>query len=1210
MLAHLPTSMLRLLAAIGALVVAGVRATHGDVYSVAFRRQLTPAFVARIETAVGYECTETKPGNALVLFLNASSMAALERDVGHVVASIVAMPPVMRLSTSLVAVNVSAGDAHTRRSRAYLTRSLETLTAVPPPETIALRVMVHAGALTEAAATYWRGMVAATPGVPRVESVTSTYLRVANVSVATAYAVALAVAQHVPSVCFIEPELPVVLANMWSASTIQVPAAISATNRDVADTCSVSTCHPLWAAGLRGAGQLLAISDTGVATGSCFFVDPSRAVPISTSFSTVPPDTGHRTIRVIWTGSGGDTVDVDGHGTHVAGIALGRPTPGTSDVPTAFDATDFTGTAPEARLVLVDVQQGTGGLSIPAPYDSALLQYVYNAGARVHSGSWGIASSRYTDEDRRVDAFCWSHRTFVAVFAAGNVGAPGTVLTPALAKNALAVGAAMNGFTAFDIAAGSTPAFPADTYAFDWIADFSSRGGAAMPVTWAKPNLVAGGGQYVWSADVDGTACTAPIGSLVSGLAGTSMATPNVAAAALLVRQYFMEGFYGTAVFEPMGALVRALLVASTTSTRGVFPNVAMSSLAASSTYAPYGRQYIEGHGRAAVARVLPLASTDGTLIVLDNERASFTAPGQVHRYCVVISGGTSEFVVALAYTDYPASVGSGVAALVNDIDVRVYVDDATTPLAPNGLTTRDSRSPIEVVRGTTTHGRLRIEIEAFALGFSVQSVAAALVVFEPNRVVLVNGDSVGAADAVDFDTTPGSSCVVCSERYVPTSECGTCGDGIVTAPVESCDPAALMSPCCADCAIIADNRACQYPLIDADCYFVGTCSNAATAMCTIDYEAIANQTFVRDPGTGACVAVTAPTPAPTAASPPPPVVCAQSVDAALRGLALATPTDVICCMSHTHIADAYVSGESGPLDPVFARLARHVVAATENIRRGVSVSAFLLLRVAEARALLDAHCSTGFTTVTRRDAHALLTDVALVNTGTCVGDVRGDTHATATCVSEQVRADTHYCSAHGTYDAVNDACECTANFFGARCDARHCAAHGTSAPSASRCVCDAGWRGDACTQCSLSPLAGHTYWCVALDRNTVPTELAQYSRVLSLVVTSSLTARRDGTYYASEALRTASDVAPGTEGVDCACQEPATQLDYRAFTSADAQLAAREAFERDQHALRSLAIPGSRPPAPPPRSSAPRHVSVSLGMLVVLVVVVGIESA
>ena len=57
----------------------------------------------------------------------------------------------------------------------------------------------------------------------------------------------------------------------------------------------------------------------------------------------------------------------------------------------------------------------------------------------------------------------------------------------------------------------------------------------------------------------------------VKGLSGTSMATPLTASMAVLVRQYFIRGFYPTGSnvtsngFIPSGALVKAMLVHSGT---------------------------------------------------------------------------------------------------------------------------------------------------------------------------------------------------------------------------------------------------------------------------------------------------------------------------------------------------------------------------------------------------------------------------------------------------------------------------------------------------------------------------------------------------------------------------------------------------------------------------------------------------------------------
>lgn len=97
-----------------------------------------------------------------------------------------------------------------------------------------------------------------------------------------------------------------------------------------------------------------------------------------------------------------------------------------------------------------------------------------------------------------------------------------------------------------------------------------------------KPDIV-GPGEGVWSAKarLKTSPQNAKSCDIVHAM-GTSSSTPIVAGAAVLIRQYFKEGFYPRGVkndpagiaFEPMGALIKAILVnsgrpLSMTSSRG-----------------------------------------------------------------------------------------------------------------------------------------------------------------------------------------------------------------------------------------------------------------------------------------------------------------------------------------------------------------------------------------------------------------------------------------------------------------------------------------------------------------------------------------------------------------------------------------------------------------------------------------------------------------
>jgi hypothetical protein len=1263
----------RLLAAAVVAMLAApsvVSASSMDVYTVAFTRPLNEAFAADVAALLGYTCTMPAPagGATLLLALNTTSLATLHAELGSCVGSVTRLPIAARLAPTLarygydgefdapaeLGVARSLDDSSSSTGNAPVDDSSSS-TSVPTHTD--LQLFVHDGALDATTTTTTlesvRASVAAAlvalvangSSTHAVTAVEPTLIVVASVARNSLRALAEALVAAVPVVCYAAPVYPARLTNLWLTSTLELmPPTISSTSVSAADACTDAICRPLAAAGLRGTGQLLALADTGVATGACFFRDATAAVPFTSSMSVVPADTGHAVVRAYSSGTGGDYVDANGHGSHCAGTALGRPTADAPvDTPSRLEPADFTGVAPGARLVVVDMQVGaSGALVVPTPLDTKLFAFMYAAGARVCSCSWGYSSFVYSPEDRQADAFAHTHRDFLIVFAAGNAGAergPGSVLSPALAKNVFAVGAAMNGYAAAALAVGASPTEPADAYAPDWVADFSSRGGGGV-VSWLKPDALAPGGAYTWSAASTGGTCAAPIASLVAGRIGTSMAAPGAAGIALVAREYLLTGFYYSIVVAPRASLLRALLIASATPMRGVFPSRPLALFDDSSSYAPYGGGYVGGYGHVAAARVLPLTSASPSVLgVLANEHtAALASTGSFHRYCVAVRapGGDApsaalDFVVALVFADPPSTPSSsGTAALVNDLDVRVYVDgeSSTTPLTPNGLTTRDSGSTSERVVGTSTTGRLRIDVVAASLGLGSQDYSLVLVAFVPGGSIAVGGVELATTTSLDdvrYTTTAGA-CTACAGTGTYQVDCPTCGNGVVDAG-EECEYSADFSPCCSPttCTRITDARACARTVTDADCFLVGECRSPEAPACYVDmFDGGSTMMYGRSPTTGECVplATTAPPSPPT--PPPPPPLCSRSVDGALRGLAHATSTDVICCASHTAIAAAYVDGASGPRDVSFARLARHVVAATENIRRGVAASGLTLARVADARALLAAHCTTGFVTDAARDAraqaHSLIDVLALFNAGTCSGDNDDDAaHAPATCIDERERASREYCGADAasTFDGDTDGvCRCASRFHpNARaCNALHCNGYGASVPHTSTpgeytCSCLPGWAGSACTTCASPPSSAVAYLCVGLVRARVPAALDRgESRVLVLVDATSVASRLGGSYYAATEVK-APDVRPGTSGVSCACQDAATAIDYRTYTShADALAAARDAYTRHA-ALAALALPTSRaaasvaPPSPPPPSSTAASSSRHRRLVVAVVV-------
>ncbi len=194
--------------------------------------------------------------------------------------------------------------------------------------------------------------------------------------------------------------------------------------------------------GLTGAGQTVAVADTGLDLG----VDDT----------TMHPDFQGRIVegqalgRATWD-------DPDGHGTHVAGSVLGDGTASSST---------YAGVAPEASLVLqsvLDADNGLGG--IPADLRD-LFSTAYDAGARIHTNSWGSnVNGVYTTDSWNVDRAAWDHPDLTILFAAGNNGKdrnrdgvvdPDSLSAPGTAKNCLTVAASENNRPTFSYIWGST----------------------------------------------------------------------------------------------------------------------------------------------------------------------------------------------------------------------------------------------------------------------------------------------------------------------------------------------------------------------------------------------------------------------------------------------------------------------------------------------------------------------------------------------------------------------------------------------------------------------------------------------------------------------------------------------------------------------------------------------------------------------------------
>lgn len=273
----------------------------------------------------------------------------------------------------------------------------------------------------------------------------------------------------------------------------------------------VMSVEPVWTGpGLRGGGQVIGIADTGLDSGvNDASMHDDFEGPRIVNIVSLPVQPGTGALNV---GADDGASDLNGHGTHVAGSAVG-------DGSTLAGAV-YSGTAPEASLFFQAVEQFTDfppspdfpdGLyltGIPGDLND-LFQPAYDAGARVHSDSWGDDDAgAYSVLSEEVDQFVWEHPDLVIVFAAGNEGVDidaddlideGSVGSPGTCKNCLTVGASENDRPAIPDQwnGGYTPLIRDDQVADapGGMAAFSSRG--PTDANRIKPDVVAPGTMIV-----------------------------------------------------------------------------------------------------------------------------------------------------------------------------------------------------------------------------------------------------------------------------------------------------------------------------------------------------------------------------------------------------------------------------------------------------------------------------------------------------------------------------------------------------------------------------------------------------------------------------------------------------------------------------------------------------------------------------------------
>lgn len=474
---------------------------------------------------------------------------------------------------------------------------------------------------------------------------------------------------------------------------------------------------------LEGEGEIIGVADTGI--------DKTH------------PDLANRIEGVSAWGRKNNVTDPEGHGTHVAGCAVGDGTASKGEV---------MGAAPKAKVFFQSILDANGGLG-GLPNDIGdLLKEAYDKGARVHNNSWGaFGFARYSTTSLDVDRFVASNPDMLVVIAAGNDGlgvprAAGSkmsaaqgfvdwpcVAAPATAKNGLTVGASRSSRTAGGYAALTwNDAWP-DRYPHPPIAQerissddqclaaFSSRG--PSDDQRIKPDVVAPGTDIAAAKSKDAPLHkfwgAYPKRSQYGFMGGTSMAAPYVAGCAALVREWYRkQGKWET----PSAALLKATLINGT-------QRIAGADAVAALTGEP---NFHQGFGRIDMSNTVPDPLSPKLKLVFEDTWKTparvFSKTGQRFRYTVKV-GGALPLRLCLTWTD-PAARGlqNSLLLLVDDTGQTKWVGNAQAATLLNiAGGPRDPNNNVQVVR-----------IDKPQPGDYTIAVVASMLIFPPQSFALV----------------------------------------------------------------------------------------------------------------------------------------------------------------------------------------------------------------------------------------------------------------------------------------------------------------------------------------------------------------------------------------------------------------------------------------------------------------------------------------
>lgn len=495
----------------------------------------------------------------------------------------------------------------------------------------------------------------------------------------------------------------------------------------------------VWDMGIKGDGQIIANCDSGIRMTHKMFYD--AAVPI-TAFGDFPT---HRKVIAYVKSVEGNTVtfgDDAGnvyHGTHTNCTMAG------DDAPNTADAHD--GMAIHAKIYFQDGGSAFGaGIYVPPDLNDLLIRpYTGNAAgsARVMSNSWGNSNGGVYDVmSMTADQFMWSHPDFLPFFSNGNDGTTNSVGSPATAKNCVSAGGTGDGNSANQIY-GSTSRGPTDD-------------GRQKPTICAPAVLTSAYGQ----SDTGYTQ-----------LAGTSMASPAMAGATVLLRQYLTDGWYptgapvmGNRVTAPSAAVMKAMAINSAD------PDVSGYTVPDNNI----------GWGRIDDDQVLYFTGDARRLVLVDNTDGLLT--GEYIEYQIYVANNVLPLKAALVWTDYPGNPNAAVE-LVNDLNLTAT--DGTNTYKGNVYSggqsatggAADNRNVEECVRrNAPTVGLWTFRVEAANVPFGPQPFALVITggLAADQAVVLLDRATYGGSDDLQVRIIDGDAAGPLTVTAASTTEPST----------------------------------------------------------------------------------------------------------------------------------------------------------------------------------------------------------------------------------------------------------------------------------------------------------------------------------------------------------------------------------------------------------------------------------------------------